>query len=167
MPEKSDKKDKEMASSCKTNMVTPDEPIMKALMFSSAHINGVHFPRRLIDTGSAVNLMPLRAVREFNFAYSPGGIPSIRGYDGREGQIVGGMCSQFRIGNGLEVRFAHFWISPDLSHPIIGLPTLRECKITIDCTNHKMINENNGQGIACSFVTVPVKEKEGKNGKSR
>ena len=158
--EKDDKSGPKASTS--TNMVT-QEPIMKTLMYVSINIQGVKFDQYLIDTGAAVNLIPLRAVKANQFYYSPGGIPEIRGFDGKEGTILGGMCSVISIGDFPKTRMAHFWVLPDISHPIISLTTLREYGMKVNCTQYCVEDANLGQTLMCASVTVPMKNKKRKN----
>ena len=100
----------------------------KTLMFTPVSVNGVKFSRCLVDTGSEVNLIPTRAITANGFSYSPGEISAIKGFNGHEGQIIGGLLAQVQLGPMIEPKQVCFWVSPDVQLPHYWTTnTLKEC----------------------------------------
>ena len=146
-----------------TNTIAGPMEKAKTLMFTPISVNGVKFSRCLVDTGSEVNLIPTRAVTANGFSYSPGEISAIKGFDGHEGQIIGGLLAQVQLGPMTEPKQIRFWVSPDVQYPIIGLPTLKECGMLVDCTSHCLVERTSGLSVSCSAVIMPHKGKKEKN----
>ena len=120
-------------------------------------IDRVWLPKCLIDTGSQVNMIPTKDVTAHGFKYFPGGIQSVRGYDGREGKILGKMKVKLLFGPAKRVKAADFLVSSDIRCPIIGMPTLRQFGFTIDCKNHSLNSVETGEVVRCSAVAIDPK----------
>lgn len=124
------------------------------LMYTPADINGIRFPRCLIDTGSEVNIFPLRFCTKYGFSYGPGSVKVLKGFNGAEGSVLGAMEATLKVGRDFSIVPAEFIVSSEISVPIIGLPTLKDMKIQVDCEGHELVHRESGSVVRCSMTTI-------------
>ena len=89
-------------------------------------LNGVRFPRCLIDTGSEVNLISVRDAIKHGMEYEFGGIQAIKGFNGVQSPVDGLMPCKIRLGPRGEEKEAEFLVTSLVTIPIIGFPTLSD-----------------------------------------
>ena len=142
----------EEASSSQTNAVSGGSAVIRTLMYTPATIGDVSFPRCLVDTGSEVNILPVRDVTKHRFAYDPAAVKVVKSFDGKNGTILGGLTCSLSIGPEKEPKQANFLVCPDIDVPIVGFPTLNEFGLTVDCEKHEISSSKSGQVVHCSVA---------------
>ena len=66
------------------------------------------------------------------------------------------MSCEVRIGEMREQKSADFLVTTAVSIPILGMPTLRDLGISVDCGAHEL-HDQNGQVVRCSVTTKSPK----------
>ena len=102
-------------------------------LYTPVWLNGVHFPRCLIDTGSEANLISVRDAIKYGMQYEMGGIEAIRGFNAMTSPVDGLMHCEIRLERCGEAKQADFLVSSAVTIPIIGLPTLSDLEVMVDC----------------------------------
>ena len=132
-----------------------DEAGLKTLLYTPAVINDVRFSRCLVDTGSEVNLISIRDAIKHGFAFSPGGVQRIRGFNGSESAVNGMMKCCLQVGTSMSCHDAEFLVTADVTVPVIGLPALSALGISVDCKSHELTDLKTGDVVRCSAATCP------------
>ena len=117
-------------------------------------LNGVRFPRCLIDTGSEVNLISVRDAIKHGMEYEFGGIQAIKGFNGVQSPVDGLMRCKIRLGPRGEEKEAEFLVTSAVTIPIIGFPTLSDLEISLDC-RERLLHDDQGNVVRCSAATAP------------
>ena len=117
-------------------------------------INGVKFPRCLIDTGSEVNVMSVKDAIKHGFKYEMGGIQKITGFNGTTSAVDGMMMCKVQLGLCGEGKEVEFLVTAGPTIPIIGCPTLAELRISLDC-QERILSDEQGNIVRCSAVFTP------------
>ena len=117
-------------------------------------INGVKFPRCLIDTGSEVNVMSVKDAIKHGFKYEMGGIQKITGFNGNTSAVDGMMMCKVQLGLCGEGKEVEFLVTAGPTIPIIGCPTLAELRISLDC-QERILSDEQGNIVRCSAVFTP------------
>ena len=60
------------------NAVLQSDADLKTLLYTPIEINGLRFPRCLVDIGSEVNLISVKDSTKYGFLWTPDGIQSIQ-----------------------------------------------------------------------------------------
>ena len=102
-------------------------------LYIRAWINGVKFPRRLIDTGVEINLIFIKDAIKLGFSYNMGGIQRIKGFNGGVCTVNGVMECDICLGPCGEPKKVGFLVTSVATIPIIGCPTLVKLDIWMDC----------------------------------
>ena len=130
-----------------------ESPEKEYLVYAPIQFEGIKFSRCLIDTGAQVNIMPAREVTKHGFTCHRDGIRAVRGFDGSPGRILGTIEGNLSIGRN-DAIYEEFLISPDVTRPIVGLPTMARMGLTINCASHEIVNNVTGDILLCSVVTA-------------
>ena len=112
-------------------------------------INGVRFPRCLVDTGSEVNLISRKDVTKYGFSFEMAGIQKISGFNGAISAVDGMMTCDIRLGPSGESKRVEFLVTPATTIPIIGCPTLAELKISLNL-QERILQDTQGNVVRCS-----------------
>ena len=126
-----------------------------ALMYTPAYIRGVRFPKCLIDTGSQVNLIPLKLLTKHGLFFDKAGIQKVQGFNGSEGSIIGSLTCPVQIGSGSTERELEFLVCPSVSNPILGLPALQKFGLMVDCENRELCEVLTRRVVRCIVVQKP------------
>ena len=126
----------------------------RTLLYTPITVGGVRFPRALVDTGSEVDLLPMREVQKHGLTYSPGGVKVIKGYDGTKGAVAGSLTCGLSFGPRKEEKRVEFLVCPKLGVPIISCGTLRSFGYAVDCMNSELCDVASGDTVKCSHVSV-------------
>eukprot|EP00210_Caulerpa_lentillifera_P007210 g6898.t1 len=103
------------------------------LLRTDAYVSGRKFHNFLVDTGSEVNILPLRIAESLQIPYltPPEGGAQVSSFDGTPGNICGQITVSLKWGPGGKEKEVEFLISPDVDNPIIGFKTIKDFGITI------------------------------------
>eukprot|EP00210_Caulerpa_lentillifera_P008353 g7966.t1 len=103
------------------------------LLRTDAYVSGRKFPNFLVDTGSEVNILPLRIAESLQIPYltPPKGKAQVSSFDGTPGNICGQITISLKWGPGGKEKEVEFLISLDVDNPIIGFKTIQDFGITI------------------------------------
>ena len=112
-------------------------------------INGVRFPRCLVDTGSEVNLISRKDATKYGFSFEMAGIQKISGFNGAISAVDGMMTCDIRLGPSGESKRVEFLVTPATTIPIIGCPTLAELKISLNL-QERILQDTQGNVVRCS-----------------
>ena len=126
--------------------------IERTRMLTPIKVDNIRFPECLVDTGSEVNLIPLKDVKENGLIVSPGRIQAIKAFDGRRAEILGTISGKLQFGPKQDGGMAEFLVSGGITQPVIGLPTLKDFGFSVDCVNHSLNNVDTGEMVRCSAV---------------
>ena len=83
-------------------------------------INGVKFPRCLIDTGVEVNLISIKDAIEYGFSYNMGGIQKIKGFNGGVSTVDGVVECEILLGPCGEPKKMEFMVTSVVTIPILS-----------------------------------------------
>ena len=122
------------------------------LMYTPIKVGNVSIAKCLVDLGSEVNVMLIKAATKYGLSYSPVGVRTIQGFDGHEGAIVGSMVCNLSFGPDSKTRRAEFLVSPSVSYPILGCPTLREFGLSVNCENRELCDNRKKKVVRCSAI---------------
>ena len=125
---------------------------LKTLLYTPIDINGVRFPRCLVDTGSKINLISVKDATKYGFSWRPAGIQSIKGFDGTESPVQDTFYGELRIGPCEDAVGVDFVVTSKVSVPIIGFPTLHELGLSMDSRNHELVHQKTGEVVRCSAI---------------
>eukprot|EP00210_Caulerpa_lentillifera_P003433 g3276.t1 len=116
------------------------------LLRTSAHVFGKKISDFLVDTGSEVNILPLKVVEDLELPYLsiPEGKAQVTSFDGTPGNICGQISVCLKWGPGNKEKDVEFLISPDVEHPIIGLKTIQDYRVTIVGSKNELKDEDTG-----------------------
>ena len=117
-------------------------------------VNGIKFPRCLIDTGSEVNVISVKDATKHGFEYEMGGIQRITGFNGTTSGVDGMMMREVQLGPCGEPKEVEFLVTPGPTIPIIGCPTLADLRISLDC-QERILSDEQGNVVRCSAVFTP------------
>ena len=117
-------------------------------------INGIKFPRCLIDTGSEVNVISVKDATKHGFEYEMGGIQRITGFNGTTSGVDGMMMCEVQLGPCGEPKKAEFLVAPGPTTPIIGCPTLADKQISLNC-QERILADEQGNVVRYSATFVP------------
>ena len=117
-----------------------------------AWLDEFRFPRCLVDTGSEVNLISMRDVVKHGMQYEMGGIEAIRGFNGKTSPVDGLLRCKIRLGPCGEGKDAEFLVTSAVSIPIIGMPTLSDLEVMVDC-RERLLQDNCGNVVKCSAAS--------------
>ena len=134
----------------------------RTLMFTPLWVQGVKIDRCLVDTGSEVNVFPLKDMTKNGFSYSLDGVHLIKSFDGSVSKSLGKFEGSARFGPSKDERGMEFLVSEHVAYPIIGLPTLKEFDLNIDCKKHELVDGQSGSIVRCTATSLD-KLKKGKN----
>ena len=75
----------------------------------------------------------MRDVIKHGMQYEMGGIEAIRGFNGKTSPVDGLLRRKIRLGPSAEGKEAEFLVTSTVSIPIIGMPTLSDLEVMVDC----------------------------------
>ena len=130
-------------------------------LWAKGYIDGIEFPKCLIDTGSEVNMLSEEMAVNHGFAFRTTNVKGVRGFSSQVySKVLGEMDATLRFGPGGKVRPAKFYVVGNCPSPLIGLPTLRDFGIVIDTTENLMRETETGLVIMCAVADVRVKKQK-------
>ena len=125
----------------------------KSLLYTPIKINGTKLPRCLIDTGAAINLMPVSEVTKHGWTYQPGDIKFVRGFNGAASPVIGAFTCKMQFGPMQEPKEADFLVVKETKYPIIGIDTLKSLGITVNCRDHELQDVSTGRAVRCAVIS--------------
>ena len=126
---------------------------------ASVTLDGRHV-KAVVDTGTKYNLMDAELARELNLERSHMAVPSLTTADGSGMVTDGCVWANMAIGDG-EVKTTRFVVVKGLTDQLlIGLDTLRELKISIQCDEMKVTVKRVPDALHVKYSTLFAKDSE-------
>ena len=114
-------------------------------------INEVKFTHCLIDSVSEVNLILIKDTVKHGFAYEVGGIKEISGFNCSSSLVDGLMDGEIRLRPSGNTAKVEFLVTPNVTIPILGCPTLATMGFMMDYKGQVLIDDQ-GNIFRCSDV---------------
>ena len=128
------------------------------LLYTPADIGGHAFRKCMIDTGSEVNVLPMKEAVRFGIAYDPCAITQILGFNGSASPVDGMASCRLKVEPCEKEVEAQFLVTSGLSGgPILGFPALESLGLTVSCTERELVCANSGKVVRCSAAAKPRK----------
>ena len=112
----------------------------------------MRFPHCLVDIGSEVNVIFVKDATKYGFLWRPDGIQSIKGFDGNESPVQGTFHGELRMVPCEAAIGVDSLVTSKVSVPIIGLPTLHQLGLSVDCRNHELVHQEIGKVVRCFAI---------------
>ena len=134
----------------------------EVLLYTPIMVNGVRLPRALVDSGSEVNVLPVKVAAKHGFSYNSDAAKNLILYDFEERKcpVKGIAKMQLIFGPKKGVHNVKFLISNACAHPIIGMDTLKLFQYCIDCDHHELFTwEEPRLSVKCEAEKNPRMQK--------
>jgi len=135
------------------NKVSKRERLLK----TDIKVKGIQIPNCLVDTGSEVNLLPLKVVENHKILYlsseGAGFDTQVTSFDGSPSAIEGEVTLPLKWGPSEKERDVKFLISSEVAQPIIGWKTIQDFGITIVSSKSELRDEKSGHTMKCASVS--------------
>jgi len=108
----------------------------------------------LIDTGSAVSILPKRTARKHGLVVQSAGRGTrLVGFSGEREEAVGSVDIPVTIGKS--TRTLTFFVTENATKPILGLDALKKFRLILDLNNGSLVTPTQ-ERIFCQAVEIPV-----------
>lgn len=104
-------------------------------------IIGEKFTRCLIDSGSEINHISVKDAVKHGFLYDLGGINKISRLNGNSSSIDRLMDCEIRLGPSGDTTKVGFLVTPNVTIPILGCPTLAAMGLMMEC-KERILTDN-------------------------
>ena len=124
------------------------------LLYTPAVISGHVFRKCMVNTGSEVNVLPLREATRFGIPFDPCAITQILGFNGASSAVEGMAHCSLRVEPCQTETKAQFLVTGGVSGgPILGFPALESLGLTVNCATRELVCKVSGQVVHCSAVS--------------
>ena len=128
------------------------------LLYTPACINGHDFRRCMVDTGSEVNVLPLREAVRLGIAFDPCAITQIIGFNGSPSPVEGMAECSLHVSPGNKAVSQQFLVTNGVSGgPILGFPALEALGLSVNCKDRELLEPSTGKVVRCAAATKPRK----------
>ena len=128
------------------------------LLYTPAEIDGHAFRRCMVDTGSEVNVLPLKEAVRFGIPYDPCAITQIIGFNGSPSPVEGLASCSLSVAPCEGSVVGKFLVTSGVSGgPILGFPALEALGLGVDCSTRELSHKTSGKVVRCAAAAKPRK----------